>query len=362
MAQQADARAHDAPLAQAAQRFGLGTTEVCALGLGTCLCGLALRRRHDQLTRPQALQNVNDSPPRRCEAEVAAQQNAGVRSVLEAVLVAMRRDDPSPAPRAPYGELVVSTAQAKQRERQSAICCPERCGGNPLRRDSLQSRPWVVPLVDSMAMSTPKEIQAALHNRGAHTSRREIETFRQIRFRAQGGRKRFTVAGGQVVLLRAGLDRLGTPENWARLRRDSSSQAWGGMFGSAPAAQGSVGANVAQIVQRDASQLEQPGLSVLATSPPPSLPPSPASSPVPDQDSSVSAPLDCELSQSLSIRQRLVTKGFRAIVLNAVSWTAAWSSPDMTKKHIDKTDLLATTTPSGHDLGSLEVRPTCGVP
>jgi hypothetical protein len=83
------------------------------------------------------------------------------------------------------------------RSRQSAVCHPERCGGNPLRRKALSLKPEAVALIDGMANESPESVQDVLCSRlSLHTSRREIESFRQARFREAGGRTAFIETRG----------------------------------------------------------------------------------------------------------------------------------------------------------------------
>ena len=112
----------------------------------------------------------------------------------------IRRSHPTPprAARVPYGILQVTPARQKARDEQAAVCCPDREGGpgsagNPLKRKRLTSE--LAQVIDSMAGKGPEEIKQCLcSNWQVHTSRREIETFRQPRFTAAGGRQAFMAA------------------------------------------------------------------------------------------------------------------------------------------------------------------------
>ena len=111
---------------------------------------------------------------------------------LEGVRQAVQNKEPAPKARVAYGTLEVSAAVQAQRERQNAVCHPERIGGNPLKRKVLSDE--VVQLIDSMATSTPEDIQKVLCTTAGIklcTSRAEIERFRQPRFKAAGGREAF---------------------------------------------------------------------------------------------------------------------------------------------------------------------------
>ena len=94
--------------------------------------------------------------------------------------------------RVPYGTKQVSEAEAAQRFRQTAVCCPDRRGGNPLKRNALVLHAGAEAAIDSMASESPESVQQKLCvDFGMHTSRSEIETYRQRRFRAAGGRAVF---------------------------------------------------------------------------------------------------------------------------------------------------------------------------
>ena len=65
---------------------------------------------------------------------------------------------------------------------------PDRVGGNPLKQKLMSDE--VVQLIDSMAESSPEEIQkvrCVTPGIELCTSRAEIERFRQPRFKAAGG-------------------------------------------------------------------------------------------------------------------------------------------------------------------------------
>ena len=121
-----------------------------------------------------------------------------LRSEVERMLQAARDGHAAPQARVPYGTLVVTAARQKARDEQAAVCCPYReggpgPGGNPLKRKRLTVE--VAEVIDSMAGKGPEEIKECLCTQlHVHTSRREIETFRQARFAKAGGRTAFIAA------------------------------------------------------------------------------------------------------------------------------------------------------------------------
>ena len=80
-------------------------------------------------------------------------------------------------------------------KRQAAICCIDRVGGNPLKRKTLCKYVGAEEAIDTMAAKSPAEVREMLCTHFAiHTSCREVETFRQKRFRLAGGRTAFMAA------------------------------------------------------------------------------------------------------------------------------------------------------------------------
>ena len=79
-----------------------------------------------------------------------------LRASLEHVLNAVVSGAQAPTARVPYGTKEVPAGVRESRERHAAVCCPERCGGNPLKRKAIALYAGVEQCIDSMASNAPR--------------------------------------------------------------------------------------------------------------------------------------------------------------------------------------------------------------
>ena len=102
---------------------------------------------------------------------------------------------PAPKARVPYGTKQVSKAMGKACDRHATACCPDLRDGNPLRLKVLSQYPGAVEAIDGLARGSAESVHNMLCTRfGMHPSCREVEKFRQGRFKAAGGRAVFIAA------------------------------------------------------------------------------------------------------------------------------------------------------------------------
>ena len=144
----------------------------------------SLEAEEAPLPARQVLEVVEEAP--------AETHMAGVRTSLSQVLSDVVSGVPSPKARVPYGTKQVGKAEGEARDRHPTPCCPELRDGNPLRQKELTKCPGAVEAIDALACGSAESVQKMLCVRfDMHPSCREVEKFRQPRFKAAGGRTAF---------------------------------------------------------------------------------------------------------------------------------------------------------------------------